>query len=59
MYFDGSITLEEALDLIKQRSRKYAKRQYTWFRHQLDVKWYEVDFENFNNTVNNIKNELK
>ena len=59
MYFDGSITLEEALDLIKQRSRKYAKRQYTWFRHQLDVKWYEVDFENFNNTVNNIKNDLK
>ena len=59
MYFDGSTTLEEALDLIKQRSRKYAKRQYTWFRHQLDVKWYEVDFENFNSTVNNIKNELK
>ena len=59
MYFDGSTTLEEALDLIKQRSRKYAKRQYTWFRQQLDVKWYEVDFENFNSTDNNIKNELK
>lgn len=58
MYFDGELTLEEALDLIRQRSRKYAKRQYTWFNHQLDVKWYEVDFDNFDNTVNRIKKDI-
>lgn len=53
-YFDGTITLEEALDLIKQRSRKYAKRQYTWFNNQMDVKWFNVDFNNFNNTINEV-----
>ncbi len=30
-YFDGNISLDEAIDLIKKRTRKYAKRQYTWF----------------------------
>lgn len=59
MYFDDVSTLDEALDLIRQRSRKYAKRQYTWFRHQLDVKWYDVDFANFDNTIDKIKNDLK
>ena len=58
MYFDGELTLEESLDLIRQRSIKYAKRQYTWFNHQLDVKWYDVDFNNFENTVNTIKKDL-
>ena len=50
-YFDGNITLDEALDLIKQRSRKYAKRQYTWFNNQMDIKWFDVDFKDFNNTI--------
>ncbi len=53
-YFDGHISLEEALDLIKQRSRKYAKRQYTWFNNQMDIKWFNVDFSNFNNTINEV-----
>lgn len=51
-YFDGNCTLDEALDLIKQRSRKYAKRQYTWFKNQMDVNWIDVDFKDFNNTFN-------
>lgn len=55
-YFDGKITLDEALDLIRQRSRKYAKRQYTWFRHQLPVKWFDVDFTNFDNTIDDVIN---
>ena len=55
-YFDGNITLEEALDLIKQRSRKYAKRQYTWNNHQFNVNWFNVDFNNFDSTVNDILN---
>lgn len=55
-YFDNKITKEAALELIKQRSRKYAKRQYTWNNHQLDVNWFDVDFDNFNNTVNEILN---
>lgn len=59
MYFAGESTLEESLNLIRQRSRKYAKRQYTWFNHQLDVKWYDVDFDNFNNTVNRVKEDIE
>ena len=53
-YFDGNKTLEEAIDLIKQRSRKYAKRQYTWFNNQMDVKWFDVDFDDFNNTIKKV-----
>ena len=58
-YFDGNITLDEALDLIKQRSRKYAKRQYTWFNNQMDIKWFDVDFNNFNNTINEVIDYLE
>ena len=43
MYFDGKISLNEALDLIKKNSRHYAKRQYTWFKNQMDVKWFKLD----------------
>ncbi len=53
-YFDGLTTKEEAVALIKQNSRKYAKRQYTYFNHQLPTKWFDVDFENFNKTVTSI-----
>ncbi len=50
-YFDGKVSLEEALDKIKQNSRHYAKRQYTFFNNQLDVNWFDVNFNNFTETV--------
>lgn len=53
-YFDGNISLEEALNKIKQNSRHYAKRQYTFFNHQLPVVWFETDYNNFNNTVEEV-----
>ncbi len=53
-YFDNKITLEEAIELIKKRSRNYAKRQYTWFNNKMNINWYEVNFENFNDTINKI-----
>lgn len=53
-YFEGNCTLDEALDLIKRNSRRYAKRQYTFFNHQLPVKWFNTDYDNFNNTVNEV-----
>lgn len=58
-YFDNKMSLEDSIELIKQRSRKYAKRQYTWFNHQVPVKWFDVDFDNFNNTVENVYNYIK
>ena len=39
-YFDGHSTLEEAIDLIKRNSRRYAKRQLTWFRRDDDTVWF-------------------
>ena len=57
-YFDGNCTLEEALDLIKQRSRRYAKRQYTWFNNQMDIEWFNVDFNDFNNTIKEVENYI-
>lgn len=50
-YFDGIEHLEDCLSSIKQNSRKYAKRQYTFFNNQLKVNWIDVDFTNFDNTV--------
>lgn len=42
MYLDGKCSLEDAVDMIKQESRRYAKRQMTWFRRYDDIKWIEV-----------------
>lgn len=53
-YFDGNCSLESANDLIKQRSRHYAKRQYTWFNHQMEIKWFDVNFEDFDETINEV-----
>lgn len=53
-YFENYESLDNCLDKIKQNSRRYAKRQYTWFNNQMKVKWFDVDFENFNNTVHEI-----
>lgn len=41
-YFDGRVTLEEAVNNLKQNSRRYAKRQLTWFRNKMDVTWFDM-----------------
>lgn len=53
-YFDNEINLNEAIELIKRNSRRYAKKQYTWFNHQMNIKWFDVDYNNFDNTINNV-----
>ena len=58
-YFDNKVTLEEALDKIKQNSRHYAKRQYTFFNNQLDMNWFNVDFNNFQNTIDEVINFIE
>lgn len=42
LYFNGDCSLEEAVNLIKQRSRNYAKRQMTWFRRYDNIKWFNI-----------------
>ncbi len=53
-YFEGNCSLEESIAKIKQSSRHYAKRQYTWFHHQMDVTWFSVSFKNFEETVEEV-----
>ena len=58
-YFDNKITLEEAKDLIKKNSRHYAKRQYTFFNHQLDVKWFNTNYDDFSKTIKEVENYIE
>ena len=58
-YFNGNISLEEAKELIKRNTRRYAKRQYTWFNNQMkDIKWFNTDYSNFTNTINEVNKYL-
>lgn len=46
-YLDGTISLEEAVYILKRDTRHFAKRQLTWFRRERDVRWLNLpDFEN-------------
>jgi len=58
-YFDKLDTLENCLEKIKQNSRRYAKRQYTFFNNQMDVNWFNVNFDDFNKTVSEIEKILE
>lgn len=58
LYFDGNCSLESSIELIKQKSRNYAKRQFTWFKHQMNVKWFDVDYENFEKTCKEVYNYI-
>ncbi len=55
LYFDGKLSLDEIMELIKKNSRHYAKRQYTWFNNKMNVKWFDVNFNDFNLTIENVK----
>ena len=54
-YFDNLINYEEMVEKIKQNSRRYAKRQYTFFKNQMNINWFNVDYDNFDNTINEVK----
>lgn len=58
-YFDNKITLDEAKELIKKNSRHYAKRQYTFFNHQLDVKWFNTNYEDFSKTIKEVEDYIE
>lgn len=58
-YFDGDISKEAALELIKKNSRHYAKRQYTFFNHQFPIKWFTVDYNDFSKTIDEVYNFIK
>ncbi|WP_042223697.1 tRNA (adenosine(37)-N6)-dimethylallyltransferase MiaA [Oceanobacillus manasiensis] len=45
-YFKHQRSIEESIDTLKQNSRRFAKRQYTWFRNKMEVNWYSLTPEN-------------
>lgn len=54
-YLQGKISLEEAIDLIKRNTRRYARRQITWFKKEKDIKWVK----NYSSAKDLIKSFLK
>lgn len=54
-YFKGELTFEEVIFILKRDTRRYAKRQLTWFRRIADVQWIDVDVSNEDNILKNIK----
>lgn len=51
-FFNNEDTLVNVVNECKKNSRNYAKRQYTWFKNQMEIDWLDVDFNNFDNTIN-------
>lgn len=58
-YFDGNTSMEDSIELIKQRSRHYAKRQYTWFNNQMSLKWFKTNYEDFEKTCVEVLEYIK
>ena len=52
-FLDNKISKEEMIELIKQETRKYAKRQMTWFKRDARIQWYSL-----NKIVNEILNQI-
>ena len=58
-YFNREKTLDEVKDDIKKNSRHYAKRQYTFFNHQFNLKWFNTNYDDFNKTIDEVINYLE
>ncbi|CRK80371.1 tRNA delta(2)-isopentenylpyrophosphate transferase [Neobacillus massiliamazoniensis] len=59
-YLDGLVALEQAVDQLKQNSRRYAKRQFTWFKNKMDVKWFDMtDVMNFSKKIKEISHYVE
>lgn len=56
-YFDGILTREEMIEKIKQESRRYAKRQLTWFRRNKEIIWLD-SMDDMPKNINTILEEL-
>jgi len=58
-YFDGKISLEEAIETIKKQTRRYAKRQMTWFKNKMNATWYVVQPHLLDKTITQIIEDIK
>ena len=53
-YFDNQVNLDQAIDNIKRNTRRYAKKQYTFFNHQLPVWWIKANYVDYNSMINEV-----
>ncbi len=59
-YLNGNLSYDEMVDLIKKRTRNYAKRQLTWFRKDKRIKWYNLDrFDSFDDLADEVLDFIK
>ena len=58
-YLYNNKSLSEVILEIKKNSRHFAKRQYTFFNHQMNVEWFSVNFNNFSKTIAEVENYIK
>jgi tRNA dimethylallyltransferase len=57
-YLEGGISKEDAIELIKRDSRRYAKRQYTWFKRYDFSKWIDVENKDVDKIVDMLYNDI-
>ncbi|MGP4067961.1 tRNA (adenosine(37)-N6)-dimethylallyltransferase MiaA [Halobacillus sp. B29] len=57
-YFNGEYSLDRAVELLKRNSRRYAKRQYTYFRNKMNVRWYSISERGYEEKIETILNDL-
>lgn len=57
-YIENEISLEEAIYLIKRNTRRFAKRQITWFKHQCNGNWINIDDKNFMEVIQEMKDSI-
>lgn len=56
-YLEGDITLERAIELIKRNSRRYAKKQLSWYRRDKEISWFSPD--NIKEVIKFVANKMK
>lgn len=57
-YLYNNKSLSEVISEIKKDSRHFAKRQYTFFNHQMNVEWFMVNFDDFYKTIDEVENYI-
>ena len=58
-YLEGNMDLEETVNILKRNTRRFAKRQFTWFLKDKNVKWFSMDkLEEVDNTIKAILDYL-
>ena len=58
-YLFNDTSLDEVVEKIKLDSRRFAKRQYTFFNNQFNTKWFDVNFEDFSKTIDEVYEYIK